>query len=657
MTAIAILIIIGTLITLAAFKWLPVNFLSNNRSFVKAASVVTLAALPLLMLCMFDLPWDEPLFKMGLKHLLLNYVICALILLFFICIAYKPIHGIYLAIIVSASFGVANAEVIGFRFYPIAPVDILSVRTAAAVAGGYQIFCTRNIALTFIMMFVCIIWTGLLNKAYHCNRGDGSCDTKAITRTVPVVHNLRRARYLIAIFIVCILASWINLVDFYDKYDMEYKDWDPLFAYKDYGLPLTFTAQIHTMFPDLPEGYSAAKADEIISTGAESLPIEVSSPEATDEVDKSQSSPVVLAIMNESFTDFDMLGKLDCNKEYLKNYYALKDDPGTLEWGCTYTSTYGGGTYKSEFEYLTGSAMANIPGTIPYMMFDFTKVSSLVEEYKAEGYKCVAAHAFLPTDWRRDRVYADMGFDKFLDIRDFDREGKIDSRGYLSDEGNYERMIEEIKNTDEPLFLFNVTIQNHGGYTEGELPGVAVDVDPEYNGYEDFRIFAGDMKKSDEALKYLLDELRKMERPVTVAFFGDHQPSLDTECLDILLESEKDTASNDAEFAQRKYITPYFIWTNHNSLPLEGKPTDEVSIITPTYLGVATRYYAGCELTDFDKYMLNLRSKLPMLNINGLYTDRTGFVASTELDTISDEEVNELLRGYSYVEYRRVYDK
>ncbi len=49
---------------------------------------------------------------------------------------------------------------------------------------------------------------------------------------------------------------------------------------------------------------------------------------------------------------------------------------------------------------------------------------------------------------------------------------QTEEHGYVSDDSDFEQIIWEFEHKDEstPLFLFNVTIQNHGSYTVEDYP-------------------------------------------------------------------------------------------------------------------------------------------------------------------------------------------
>ena len=78
-----------------------------------------------------------------------------------------------------------------------------------------------------------------------------------------------------------------------------------------------------------------------------------------------------------------------------------------------------------------------------------------------------------------------MGFDEFISSGGFQEAERL--RNYVSDLGDYQRLIEryEEKEPGEKLFVFNVTMQNHGGYEEA-FPDILFAVDGEvynFNGY------------------------------------------------------------------------------------------------------------------------------------------------------------------------------
>ena len=128
---------------------------------------------------------------------------------------------------------------------------------------------------------------------------------------------------------------------------------------------------------------------------------------------------------------------------------------------------FGGGTSNTEYEVLTGHSMALLPYVISaYQAYCHPEEYGMVSTLKAQGYTAVAMHPNISGNWNRKNVYQYMGFDEFISSGGFQEAERL--RNYVSDLGDYQRLIEryEEKEPGEKLFVFNVTMQNHGGYEE-----------------------------------------------------------------------------------------------------------------------------------------------------------------------------------------------
>ena len=135
--------------------------------------------------------------------------------------------------------------------------------------------------------------------------------------------------------------------------------------------------------------------------------------------------------------------------------------------GTAYASVFGGTTANSEYEFLTGNTTAFLPeGTVPFHLYVADGTPNLGAQMKDLGYDTVFLHPYLASGWNRRAVYADFGFDTVLFQDDLTDTSLI--REYISDQSDYESLIRlyEEKEEGQPLFLFNVTMQNHSGYDE-----------------------------------------------------------------------------------------------------------------------------------------------------------------------------------------------
>lgn len=397
-----------------------------------------------------------------------------------------------------------------------------------------------------------------------------------------------------------------------------------------------------------PDGYTEQSAEEILEEyGAAETPAE------TEKKDTGEQ-PMIITIMNESFSDLSVLGPLACTEDDLSFFHSLKDDPHIIEYGWDYVSTRGGGTSTTEFEYLTGDSMTYTNGINPYSSFDFTNVPSMVSILKKQDYHTIAMHPENPENWRRSVVYPKLGFDEFLSISAFeDSERTVWNR--VSDLGDYQKLIEVYEAQTEPTFIFNVTMQNHGGYDGiGELkPEEIVDVDEEYSGYSDLQMYESLIAKSDQALSYLISYFEQVDRPVLICFFGDHQPALNGDFENALREAGREDTDTDLTMTEKIYTVPYFIWSNYE-IPEDYsmKNSRGEDVISTNYLGTLVRKYAGLELSAYDRYRMNQREQIPVFNFAGYMTADGDWY-----DLWAENSYREWIERYRTVQYYALFDR
>ena len=273
--------------------------------------------------------------------------------------------------------------------------------------------------------------------------------------------------------------------------------------------------------------------------------------------------PTVIAIMNETFADLSIFNGLNAGYTGPTYYNNLA---GALQRGNLAVSVHGGGTCNTEFEFLTGNSLGFIGGNkYPYMLYDFSNVASLPQQFKELGYTTTAMHPQNPVNWNRSTVYQAMGFGEFLSDADFSgQEGAWSLHAGLSDASTYDRIIQLLNENANPQFIFDVTMQNHGGYDAIDIPEEylvpgATDALAENGALQTQATeYLGLINASDQALESFLTQLTQLDRKVAVVFFGDHQPGFSGAINDMIFPGEDELAHN-----TRLYETTYFMWTNY----------------------------------------------------------------------------------------------
>lgn len=245
----------------------------------------------------------------------------------------------------------------------------------------------------------------------------------------------------------------------------------------------------------------------------------VSAAEATDP----DVRPTIIAIMNETYSDISTYPQL---AESYGGPIPFSTYEGTIATGDVYVSAMGGGTCNSEFEFLTGSSMGLLgPGVYPYMLYNLEGVDSMVSYLKSIGYATSAIHPADAQNWRRDRVYEQLGFDEFFDITSFD--GADYFRNMVSDGATYDKILQIMDEGEGPQFIFDVTIANHGGYDTGTIAEEDM-MHIDMNGEESAEVneYVTAIARADADLAAFLAKLAQREEPIVVVLFGDHQPGV-----------------------------------------------------------------------------------------------------------------------------------
>lgn len=574
---------------------------------------------------LMERPWNDTFFSMDPYYIVVN--LCVLAALFaLVYLAGQRSRGAIAAFLaVCFIAGIANHFVIAFKGQPVVPADLFALSTAASVGAGYSFVLDARLIETLIV-FV------------------GACTVLAF---VPKVQATARRVCINTTLAVAIAASfgwWMTSFDLEEAYGCTVDVWSVKESYADQGSTLCFLKRFQDLSPAQPEGYSPSFVEELLA----------GQPEETEASVEETQQPTVIAIMNETFSDLSHYPGLADTDARPAAYYDIA--ASALESGKAYVSALGGGTCNSEFEFLTGSSMGYLGGGVyPYVLYDLEDTESLVSYFSTQGYSTHALHPAESTNWRRNVVYEQLGFDEFSDQSAF--EGADTLRGLTADRATYDYVLNLLAEDENPQFIFDVTIQNHGGYDVG---GISEDLTvsvPLSDGSVSSELdeYASCIQQADRDLAYLVNELNALDRPVVLCFFGDHQPGFS----DWLFEATHDGSTADdlgLDSVQKRYSVPYMIWANDAAraqgvganMPDTG--TDERTSLN--YLGAKLVAATGQPLSSYQRFLLAVREVLPAINLNGFLT------ADGIWHWFGEEtEADEAMQAYAAVQYDNLFNK
>ncbi|MBS7176386.1 MAG: LTA synthase family protein, partial [Clostridiales bacterium] len=485
------------------------------------------------------------------------------------------VSGIIISSILSI-FGLVNHFVLNFRGTPFVPLDFLGAGTAANVAQNYDFTPTCQMILSGLML-ACMIALGI--KVTYVNR----VRRKAARRSV----------YTLATFAAVMFVFYGT--PFLSSLNITANLWNQLSGYKQQGSVVSFWLNTKTLFVNEPDEYSAEKVEEIANKTTNT----VESSNASSKGESQQKvKPNIIAIMNETWSDLSAIGnEFEVSEDPMPFYHSLTEN--TIK-GNLFVSIYGNGTSNSEFEFLTGNTLAFLPsGCNAYEQYIREETDSLVSTLANQGYSRTAVHPYYGDGWNRDVVYPLLGFENFYDLNYFSQNNLM--RRYVSDSDNYKKIISLFENRDQdkPFFLFNVTMQNHGGY-DIQYPNfpetVTLPWDAE-NQYPKTQQYLSLMKETDNAFKELIEYFSKVEEPTIIVMFGDHQAKIEQEFYEDVLFGGKSISSLSLEENQQRYITPFVIWANYD---IEEQYIEQISA---NYLSTLLLETAGLEMTPYNQYL------------------------------------------------------
>jgi phosphoglycerol transferase MdoB-like AlkP superfamily enzyme len=506
------------------------------------------------------------------------------------------------------------------RGEPFQFIDVFSIGTAMDVAGNYHLEMSRAcVTVIVLVLSVMVIYLHLP-------------DFQIAKRVLGKI----LMRVGIFVFMVGMYYFYLN-VNWNGAAGIVTDLFAPEKTYQETGTSVGFFCVAKYMRLTPPEGYSVEETEKIAEEATE---------EETPNEDTAVKPVNIIVIMNESWADYRKIGDFTTNQEVMPFYDSMKEN--TIK-GYTLVCIQGGGTAKTEYEFLTGNSVKRFPAMVPYVSYFTHDQYSLVTTLEAQGYETMAMHPYKRSNWNRETAYRLLNFDEYLSEESFgDDTERI--RGFISDRGNYEKIIEEVNKKNEEgksFFLFDVTMQNHGGYN---TPGYQADV--KVDGYSDTSVenFLSLERESDEALEYLITYFQDYDEPTLIVMFGDHYPSMPESFTKFL--SGKTYDQSTLEEKENYYATPFFIWANYDI------PEKENVMTSTNYLGTLMLEETGLEMAPYNYYLEDLMKSMPALNHLG-YMDAEGTFhswASGEKEALEQEWEYECLQYNNLAEKRKRLD-
>ena len=519
--------------------------------------------------------------------------------------------------------GLVDYYVIQFRSVPLYPWDILSVKTAMSVSDNYNYSLDKD-AQICVLGFVLLIMIGIFtswklpfkNHQYHLLSVLSVAGAFVLYGTsvqMPAVH---------------------KAVGFYEYH------FTPNAFYQMNGFIVSFVSNMQYLDVSKPANYSVEKVQEILEPYIEA-----------EEVDSVY--PNIIVIMNEAFSDPDVLGDFETNIDYMPFIRSLSEN--TVK-GQLMVSVKGGNTANSEYEFLTGNSMAFLPsGSVPYQQYIHGDMPSVASQLKNLGYDTFSIHPYRANGWNRDKVYKYFGFDTSYFKESFVNAPIL--REYTTDLAAYQKIVDiyTAKTPGQPMFVFDVTMQNHSSYSK-EYDNFTPDVKVSgANGSARLlERYLSLIKVSDDAFGQLVGYFSQVDEPTVILMFGDHQPADWVVSPIYRMNGVEDT--NSWSESMERYEVPFVLWANYDID--EEAVREEISydfseydIFSINYLSTMLFEAAGLPMSPFQRYMKDIMKDYPVLTAN-MFLDSQGVYFGVNMTQSLPEE----LKDYAILNYNLLFD-
>ena len=524
-------------------------YTKGQRDFVKNKSSLSLAffssvttAIVLNYFLQFSLGRTEPFlgihFTIPDAILFQILVLTAVIFFVYICINQYWLASC-LVLLVSVPFVIANFIKFGMRREPVLPSDITWLSKPATLLGFVD---SSQIVFTVISLLAIVALSVFGMKFFFKGKIISSWKIQVLL-IITMFFSFRNVMSIFSDKENGKIRSNVPIITTLNNYqDINWLGNTSNARYK--GLAYVWMNQLTTEVIQKPEGYSKerlAKIQEKYRKLAEVI---------NKERNGYLSDQTVIYILSESFSDPRKISTVEVTQNPIPNIENIMQ---THTSGQMQSDGYGGGTANMEFQTLTGLPFYNISQTVSVLYTEvFPKihdVPSISNVYATEDK--IAIHLAGKSNYSRDIVYSRLDFKDFITTNT--KGVKYRNEGISpSDESTYDLVIENLS-PQKGQFFSVMTMQNHSPWLEANpetLDAKGQGFTSEENSKLTF--YSRLLYQTDAATQAFLEKLSKIDKKITVVFYGDHLPGLYPE-------------SAFKDYPEGQYQTDYFIWSNFDA--------------------------------------------------------------------------------------------
>lgn len=428
--------------------------------------------------------------------------------------------------------------------------------------------------------------------------------------------------------------------------------WDSVYDAQRNGPLVAFTRQLNPKVMVKPDDYSEETMKQVAAR------YEKAAKKINAKRSANMTDSTVIYVLSESFSDPSRVPGLKVNKDSMPKIREIKQNTTS---GLMLSSGYGGGTANLEYMGLSGLSMANFDSSLtsPYQqLVPSEHWTPTINQMWGAAKNSIGLHPYESSMYSRATNYKKFGFSHFYTLTGPDvisHQDKIDDSPYVSDEATYQSTLEEVRKTKSNQFLQVITMQNHmpyhDWYKHNDFKASSTTGKPlKDDEKESIETYQKGASLTDGATAGFLSELDKLDKPVTVVFYGDHLPGIYS------------SASADDDNSLALHQTDYFIWSNKAS-GTQGNKIGNADYSSPNFFVVQAAEHMDAKVSPYLAFLTEMHSKISAMeppvvnNIQGwdripegqnIYLDSKG---NPMAESDFDAETKQLMADYKLIQY------
>lgn len=523
------------------------------------------------------------LFVSSSSQIFLNIIIFAAFFLLLFSLTNRFWPALLFTSGVSIFIAVAEFLKTSLREEPILPADLKMVTAISEIA---QMISPIIIVVAAIVLVLLVITSIVLQR--H------------IGGMYPQPSWKRRVATILLLLVFFSGSFWVNHTNSVPSIIFKAFNVQPWFYNQSNGAILNgpvvqFINNLDVKIMDKPQGYSKEKIQKVMRKYDKQAAL--INQKRTNTLD----NQTMIFVLSESFSDPNRVPEMKVKTNPMPYLTKLKKQTDS---GLMISSGYGGGTANMEWQSLTGLSISNLSPTLPTPYSQLVVKQKIAPAFTDLFDSKIAIHPYNAKLYNRKEVFKKFGFQKFYyegSKNKLSYTQRLGTSPHISDQSAYQQTLKVAKKAQSgSRFIQLSTMQNHMPYTnyysgkKFKITGNAF----EPGNADSVQTYTQGVHYTDQATKKFIQKIDRLNKPVTVVWYGDHLAAL-----------YKSSLMN--KYPVQLHETDYFIYNNQSH-----KLSYTNRLVSPYSFSALALANSDSKVTPYYALVTKVTDNLPAMTTN-----------------------------------------